>query len=124
MSNNTIESAPMSFKQAIIVDQDLELSKGKLAAQVAHASLGAHRKASSDAQNKWERQGEKKVVLEAGGNSFEDLLRQAERNKISAHIVKDAGRTEIEPGTVTALGLGPEEDSKIDAITGSLKLID
>ncbi len=114
----------MSFKQAIIVDDDLELSKGKMAAQVAHASLGAYRKASSNIQDKWERQGEKKVILALGENSLQDLLRKAERNKIPAHIVKDAGRTEIKPGTVTALGLGPEEDSKIDTITGSLKLID
>lgn len=114
----------MSFKQAIIVDQDLELSKGKLAAQAAHASLGAYRKAHSDAISSWEGQGEKKVILEVGDNSLKDLKRQAERNKIPAHIVKDAGRTEVKPGTVTALGLGPEEDSKIDTITGSLKLID
>lgn len=114
----------MSFKQAIIVDQDLDLSKGKMAAQVAHASLGAYRKASSDIQDSWKRQGEKKVILAAGENELQDLLRQAERNKIPAHIVKDAGRTEIKPGTITALGLGPEKDSKIDTITGSLKLID
>lgn len=114
----------MSFKQAIIVDENLGLSKGKMAAQAAHASLGAYRKTSSDNRNKWERQGEKKVILAAGENSLQDLRRKAERNKIPAHIVKDAGRTEIKPGTVTALGLGPEEDSKIDTITGSLKLID
>jgi PTH2 family peptidyl-tRNA hydrolase len=114
----------MPFKQAIIVDEDLDLSKGKMAAQVAHASLGAYRKASTDTQEKWKRQGEKKVILAAGENSLKDLVRQAERNKIPAHIVKDAGRTEVKPGTVTALGLGPEEGSKIDTITGSLKLID
>jgi len=114
----------MSFKQAIIVDEDLDLSRGKLAAQVAHASLGAYRKSSTNIQNKWERQGEKKVVLAADDKSLQDLLRKAERNKITAHIVKDAGRTEIKPGTTTALGLGPEKESKIDTITGSLKLID
>ena len=114
----------MSLKQAIIVDQDLKLSKGKMAAQVAHASLGAYRKASSSKQESWEREGEKKVILQKGENKLQDLLRQAERNKIPAHIVKDAGRTEIKPGTTTALGLGPEEESKIDTITGSLKLID
>lgn len=114
----------MSFKQAIIINEDLELSKGKMAAQAAHASLGACRKVSSNVKDKWERQGEKKVVLASGDNSLEDLYRKAERNKIPAHIVKDAGRTEVEPGTITALGLGPEEDSKIDTITGSLKLID
>jgi len=114
----------MSFKQAIVVDQDLDLSKGKMAAQVAHASLGAYRETSSDIQDSWERQGEKKVILAAGENKLQDLLRQAQRNKIPAHIVKDAGRTEIKPGTITALGLGPEKDSKIDTITGSLKLID
>lgn len=114
----------MPLKQAIIIDEDLNLSKGKMAAQTAHASLGAYRKASTDSKNKWERLGEKKVILALGDNNIADLHRQAERNKIPAHIVKDAGKTEIKPGTVTALGLGPAEESKIDTITGSLKLID
>ena len=113
----------MSFKQTIVVNEELDLSKGKLAAQAAHASLGAYEKSSSEAIEEWRSSGQKKVVVGSGEKSLEDLFRQAKRNKIPAHLVKDAGRTEVKPGTVTALGLGPAEDDKIDAITGDLKLI-
>ena len=113
----------MSFKQIIVVDEDLNLSKGKLAAQVAHASLSAYEKASSDKIKKWKLEGQKKVVVEAGDNSLKDLFRQAKRNKIAAHLVKDAGRTEVAAGTITALGLGPDDENKINTITGDLRLI-
>lgn len=37
--------------------------------------------------------------------------------------MKDAGHTELPPGTITCLGIGPDDDKKIDKITGNLKLL-
>jgi len=38
-------------------------------------------------------------------------------------LVKDAGHTEIPPGTVTVVGIGPGPRSEIDKITGDLQLV-
>ena len=38
-------------------------------------------------------------------------------------LIKDAGRTQIEPGTITALGIGPALESDIDKYTKDLKLL-
>jgi PTH2 family peptidyl-tRNA hydrolase len=51
------------------------------------------------------------------------LRDEAERAGGAAAIVIDAGLTEIPPGTVTALGLGPAPEAQIDRITGGLKLV-
>src|SRR3989338_9384657 len=38
-------------------------------------------------------------------------------------LITDAGRTTVEPGTVTCLGIGPDKDEKIDKIISNLKLL-
>ena len=43
----------MDYKQVILVRQDLKLPKGKMSAQVAHASVGALLKSHKDNLKKW-----------------------------------------------------------------------
>ena len=111
------------YKQAILVREDLGMSKGKMIAQACHASLKAYKKADSEDVKSWEDQGEKKVVLEVGADDIKERFQRAKSKGIPAAMVKDAGHTEVDPGTVTAVGVGPAENSKIDSVTGDLKLI-
>lgn len=111
------------FKQVIVLRDDLEISRGKQIAQACHASLKAYEKASSDAQASWKSQGSKKVVVEASEGELMERLEQAKTLQIPAALVKDAGLTEVSPGTVTALGVGPGSEEKIDKVTGDLKLV-
>ena len=113
----------MDLKQVIVVDESLDMSRGKLAAQASHASLNAFRKADDDLRTEWNSKGAKKIIVEKEEKSFQDLILEAERLNIPHYKVKDAGHTELEPGTATALGLGPAESSKIDKITSELKLV-
>ena len=112
------------YKQVIIIRMDLKMSKGKAIAQACHASLGAYRKAGSMKRKLWEIEGEKKVVLRA--ESLEELLKlkqEAEKAKLPAYLVIDAGLTELPKGTVTALAIGPDKEGRIDKITGKLKAL-
>jgi PTH2 family peptidyl-tRNA hydrolase len=50
-------------------------------------------------------------------------VERAEALDIVAVTIEDRGLTEVPPGTVTALGLGPDLSSKLDKVTGSLPLL-
>ncbi|MCX2818449.1 peptidyl-tRNA hydrolase Pth2 [Haladaptatus sp. F3-133] len=112
------------MKQVIAVRTDLGMGDGKLAAQVAHASLNAYEEADENAANGWRRTGATKVVVSVGS---EDELLELERKARSANLphalVRDAGRTQVESGTATAVGVGPAPEEDVDAVTGDLKLL-
>ena len=112
------------MKQAIVVNAALRLPKGKLAAQVAHAAVGAFLEANAETQRTWLEEGMPKVVLK--GNSAEELMELqtlAMQRHIPACLINDAGRTVVPAGTVTCVGLGPAGDNEIDELTGALKLL-
>jgi PTH2 family peptidyl-tRNA hydrolase len=112
------------YKQVIVVRNDLKLKKGKLAAQVAHASLGAFLKSEKNLRKKWLKEGAKKVVVKV--KDLKELLnikKEAEKMKIPNFLVRDAGKTQVDPGTITCLGLGPCKEEILDKVTGGLKLL-
>jgi PTH2 family peptidyl-tRNA hydrolase len=112
------------MKQVIIVNQELKLPKGKLAAQVAHGAVAAFLEASEEAQQAWLDEGMPKIVLSVPVLADLLLLKQnADTAGLPNCLIEDAGRTVIPEGTITCLGLGPAEDERIDTLTGQLKLL-
>ena len=112
------------FKQIIILRNDLGMSEGKKCVQSAHASLGAYKKSDKKIIKKWEKEGQKKVVLEVDSKKkILNLYKKLKKEKIPCFLVEDAGLTELKPGTITALGIGPEREERLDRITGKLKLL-
>ena len=112
------------YKQCIIVRDDLKLSRGKLAVQVAHAAVTASEFADRDAREGWKEGGQKKVVLRVPKlQDLFELKEIARRQGLPTALIQDAGLTEVPPGTVTVLGIGPAEVGELDKITGHLKLL-
>ena len=114
----------MALKQAILIRQDLKLPKGKMAVQAAHASVDAVIKSDQKKVREWLSEGGKKVALKVENEKELFSCKQmAEREKLVTALIKDAGKTTIAPGTITCLGIGPDEEQKIDRITGKLKMM-
>jgi len=100
------------------------MGKGKLAAQACHASIESYKRTPKEKIKKWEKEGSKKIILKV--KNLEELIKvyeTAKKKKIPHYLVRDAGHTQLPPGTITALGIGPDNDKKIDKITGHLKLL-
>lgn len=112
-----------SYKQAIILTEKEEMTKGKMIAQACHASLTAYERATEEKQQKWKQQGQKKIILDIGDKKLEEIHQQAKTTDVPASLVKDAGKTQLDPGTKTAVGIGPDKEQRIDNITGQLGLI-
>jgi len=111
----------------LVVRGELRLTAGKAAVQVAHAAVqlvegaGPRRQADLDA---WRAQGQKKIGLVAATlHDLEQIERTARSKGIATVLVRDAGLTEVAPGTVTCLGLGPALAAELDPITGALPLL-
>ena len=110
------------YKQIIIIRADLKLPKGKLAVQVAHASVDSAFKSTNF--KAWREEGQKKVVVRV--ENLKELLvyyNKAKDLDFSTSLIKDAGKTVVEPGTITAVGLGPEKEEDLDLLTKDLKMI-
>ncbi len=114
----------MEIKQVVVVRNDLKMSKGKIAAQVSHASVECMLRSHKDLVDEWRMQGMKKVVLKVENlDELRKINTEAEDAGLATSFITDAGHTEVKPGTITCLGIGPEDEKKIDKITGKLKML-
>jgi PTH2 family peptidyl-tRNA hydrolase len=124
-------------KQVIVVRKDLNMRKGKMVAQGAHASL----KAVLDQMNHNNNQLTLNLKDEAlaswiegkftkicvGVDSEEELfeiVNQAQAAGLTCALITDAGLTEFDgKPTRTCCAIGPNWSNDIDKITGHLKLL-
>ncbi len=114
-------------KMIIVVRNDLGMGKGKIASQCAHAAIQCYKtslKTNKRTLNMWLASGQPKVVVKV--NTEEELLSIAatssEQGLVSC-LIRDAGKTQLEPCTTTVLGIGPGKKRDIDFVTSHLKLL-
>lgn len=124
----------MGIKQVIIVRKDLDMRKGKLASQCAHASIAFlhrqidvvhHHVSLSEVQKQWLDGNYAKVVLwVADADEFHAVVANAQHAGLVVHPIQDEGRTDFHGvPTWTTAGIGPDTDERLAPITGHLKLV-
>jgi PTH2 family peptidyl-tRNA hydrolase len=125
------------IKQVILIRKDLKMRRGKEIAQGSHASMefllhqvrnnlpDRHMDLSITLMEKekaWILLGMAKVCLRV--NSEEELLKHHEKARaggLKSYLIQDSGRTEFHGRpTFTACAIGPDDEQKIDAVTGDL----
>ena len=115
----------MPRKLVLVARADLGMGRGKIAAQVAHAAVAAVlATARSRDFRAWLEEGQPKVVLRAGSeDELIAIVAKATEAGLPAELIRDAGRTQLEPGTLTCCAVGPADSGKNDAGTGALSLL-
>ena len=114
------------FKQAIVLRTDLNMGKGKLVAQGAHASIEAYlrtTKKKPEWASTWLAEGMKKIVLKIDSKEELTALFEEIKNLLPATLIADAGHTQVAPGTLTAIGVGPAPEIEIDKFLSKYKLL-
>jgi len=115
------------YKQVIVFRSNLRLSKGKTAAQAGHAAVSAAeeaRKHHKEWFEGWSREGQSKIAVKVKNEEeLSELEERAREMDLPHALVIDRGLTEVPPGTVTCLGIGPAPVEKVDKITRSLPLL-
>lgn len=126
----------LEHKQTIVLRKDLNMRKGKMIAQGAHASMRAilqlaHREGSSlvipldERIEPWLTGRFKKICVSVSSEA--ELLavyEKAQAAGLVAALIRDAGLTEFGGiPTYTAVAVGPDRADRVDAITGELPLL-
>lgn len=136
----------MDPKQVIVVRKDLNMRKGKLAAQVAHSSMKVFldlcekdaipdeifelkrytfRYPSNSQWDKWLNGLFTKIVVGCDSEEeLDDLYQKAKNANLPCSMIIDAGLTEFNGvPTKTCIAIGPDKPEKINELTGHLKLL-
>lgn len=132
INSTSLNEVPGEVRLALVIRQDLGMTKGKIAAQCCHATLSCFRLIGLDSSkqsynptmvNRWLSHGQAKITLKCpDASTMDELYAKAISLGINASIIHDAGRTQIAAGSATVLGLGPAPKSVLDQVTGELKL--
>ena len=114
------------LKQMIVMRKDLNMRKGKLIAQGAHASMKAYVENQDHPRFKeWLSGTFTKIAVSV--DSEDELLyimNMAKEKGLITTLVTDAGRTEFNGVlTNTCISVGPATSEELEGITSHLKLL-
>lgn len=111
------------FKQVIVIRKDVPMSLGKIVAQAVHAAQCVEY-AGNVRYDYHSGPGIKTIVTYVKSeDDMVGLCADCEAEGVPWGAQQDRGLNEIEAGTLTALSIGPAEESRINPITKRLQTV-
>lgn len=116
--------------QTFLVNTDLKMRKGKIAAQTAHGETlymsdvyGPLHKDMKERNGIWVNGGMHKIVLKATEREMIETINILNNLDIMCYSVRDFGLTQVPEGSFTVLAIEPLEKQSHQVIFGHLKLL-
>ncbi|XP_048874415.1 probable peptidyl-tRNA hydrolase 2 [Brienomyrus brachyistius] len=128
LENEEEDDEDVLFKMVFVINMDMSMGVGKVAAQVAHAAVGLYQTLQGNPSWremawKWDSTGSKKVVMQATNTAhLLELQALAVSLSLPTYLVQDTGQNLVEPNLRTVLAIVGEEE-RVNNVTGSLKLL-
>jgi len=98
--------APDTTVMYVFANRSLGMTSGKLGAQCIHAGVAASRASREDLLERWLSGSHAVLVMQArNAEKLEGIARRLEEHGLRTFPVIDEGRTELEPGQLTTLGV-------------------
>ncbi|KAL0274378.1 UNVERIFIED_CONTAM: hypothetical protein PYX00_006822 [Menopon gallinae] len=124
-SNALAAGSTSAVKLTRFFDKVIE---SKIAASCSHAAVSCYvlaREKHPNIANHWLKTGQKKIVLKSvnGVNELERIYERARQENLTTVLIRDMGKTQVAPGSVTALGIGPGIAKDIHKIVSDFKLL-
>lgn len=112
------------YQVVVVVNKDLDMSKGKILSQFGHAIDALHEKFkdSPGIVKAWRNSGSAKIAVKGSQDDINRVYDEAKKAKILYVRIYDAGRTQVKPGSNTVIVVGPATKKELKNITGMLKL--
>jgi len=107
----------------IVVNSELKMDKGKIAAQVAHSAVKASHRGSVDTADEWTKWfagSYTKICLKAPAFMLKKLMKLYPKTCIGTY---DEGRTQIPSGSLTTVAFIPMAKGKAPKELSQLKLL-
>ena len=120
------EDEASDYKLVLCVRHDLKMKKGKVAAQCSHAAVAAYKRMkrmNPTVLREWEMDGQPKITVKLPGEEdMKTVVAEAHAAGLAVSVIRDAGRTQVAPGTQTVAAIGPGPVQVVDQVTRRFKL--
>lgn len=113
-----------NYQVSVVINKDLNMSKGKVLSQFGHAIDSLHEKLVEypELVQQWRNSGSAKIALKGTQDELNKIYEECKKNGLIYARVFDAGRTQVMAGSFTVIAVGPATKKQLENVTSHLSL--